>query len=169
MTYDEQDVSGDHDNLPWDRKGAGVKVPPPAIFLVSLLAGIMLRRMMPIPLGLPAPLPLLGIFLVVAATVIITHTVITFRRARTAIEPWKPTTTLVYGGCYAFSRNPIYLSFCLYLLGIGILVNSFWIFFSSVPCGFLIYYLAIAREEAYLTMKFGDDYRRYKAKVRRWL
>jgi protein-S-isoprenylcysteine O-methyltransferase Ste14 len=92
-----------------------------------------------------------------------------FRRAGTAIEPGKPTTSIVTTGFYAWSRNPIYAGFCLINIGIGIASNSLWIFVSFIPAAFFLYHVAIAKEEAYLEGKFGEEYLAYKKKVRRWV
>lgn len=150
-------------------KGAGVKFPPPIVLLLCLLAGIGLQYLLPLGIGFTAPLNLVGLVFVFSALIILAVCALAFRRAKTAIEPWKPTTSMVYGGCYAFSRNPIYLSFSLLLFGIGVTANSFWIVFSALPCGIAIHFLAIRKEEAYLEQKFGTDYLHYKQRVRRWL
>jgi len=150
-------------------KGAGVRFPPPLIFLLCLFASIGLQWILQLDLGIPEPLNLLGLIFVVIAIAILTVTALAFRRAHTAIEPWKPTSSLVYSGCYKFSRNPIYLSFCLCLLGLGIAANNIWLMLSFIPCGIAIYYVAIAREEAYLERKFGNEYLQFKRRVRRWL
>ncbi|MBL4819416.1 MAG: isoprenylcysteine carboxylmethyltransferase family protein, partial [Gammaproteobacteria bacterium] len=92
-----------------------------------------------------------------------------FRREETSIEPWKPTTKVMSTGLYAHSRNPIYVSFCLMIIGVGLSQNSFWILISFVPCAFIIFHTAIAKEEKYLEQKFGEEYKKYKEKVRRWL
>lgn len=150
-------------------KGAGVRFPPPLILLLCLLGGSGMHYLMPLRIGFAAPLNLIGLVFVFAALVIVAICALAFRRAATAIEPWKPTTTVLYDGCYSFTRNPIYLSFCLLLFGIGITADSLWILLSAVPCGISIYFVAIVREEAYLEQKFGADYLQYKKKVRRWL
>ena len=150
-------------------KGAGVRFPPPLIFLLCLFASIGLQWVLQLDLGIPEPLNLLGLIFVVIAIAIMTVTALAFRRAHTAIEPWKPTSTMLYSGCYAFSRNPIYLSFCLCLFGLGIAANNIWLLLSFIPCGIAIYYVAIAREEAYLERKFGEEYLQFKRRVRRWL
>ena len=150
-------------------KGAGVRVPPPAIFLLCLLAGIGLNYILPLGLGISEPLNMLGLVFVAVAIAILVASALLFRRAHTAIEPWKPTTSMIYSGCYGLSRNPIYLSFCLCLFGVGVTVNSLWILLSFVPCGLAIYYFAIKKEEAYLEQKFGDEYLLYKQRVRRWI
>jgi len=159
-------ATGSDDDNP---KGAGVRFPPPLIFLLCLFASIALQWLMQLDLGIPEPINLFGLIFVVIAIAILTVTALAFRRAHTAIEPWKPTSTMLYSGCYAFSRNPIYLSFCLCLFGLGIAANNIWLLLSFIPCGIAIYYVAIAREEAYLESKFGDEYLQFKRRVRRWL
>lgn len=152
-----------------DSRGAGVRFPPPFILLLCLLAGIGLHYLLPLRIGFTAPLNLIGVIFIIGALVILAQCALAFRRAATAIEPWKPTTSMLYNGYYKYSRNPIYLSFCLLLFGIGITANSLWILLSTIPCAIGIYHVAIVREETYLEQKFGTDYLQYKQKVRRWL
>ena len=66
-----------------------------------------------------------------------------------------------------FTRNPIYLGMMLGLTGLAIAFNSLWLLMTLVPFALVIRYGVIAREEAYLERKFGDVYRRYRARVRR--
>ena len=91
-----------------------------------------------------------------------------FRKARTHIEPWKPSTALVTSGLFSFSRNPIYLAFCIITVGVGLLVNSLWVVISALPVAVLIQELVIRKEAAYLENQFGDEYLEYKNRVRRW-
>jgi protein-S-isoprenylcysteine O-methyltransferase Ste14 len=80
-----------------------------------------------------------------------------------------PTTTIVDTGPYRFTRNPIYLGMVLGLIGLAIASNSLWLLLTLVPFVLVIRYGVVAREEAYLQRKFGDAYRRYRSRVRRWL
>jgi len=152
-----------------DKKGAAVKFPPPAIFASCILLGAGLQYLRPVGLGIPESIEIFGYLLVLFGITIVIHVAATFRRAGTAIEPWKPTTSVVTTGFYAWSRNPIYAGFCLINIGIGIASNSIWIFVSFIPAAFLLYHVAIAKEEAYLAEKFGEEYLTYKNKVRRWV
>ena len=92
-----------------------------------------------------------------------------FRRAGTSFIPIKPTTALVWSGPYQFTRNPMYLAMACLYLGLALWFDLFWplILLPGVLAG--VQYGVIAREEQYLERKFGDDYRQYKARVRRWL
>lgn len=151
-----------------DKRGAAVKFPPPLIFLSLLAVGMALDSVWPLVIDnrwlsyFGASLALLGIVLVVLLKQ-------SFQRAKTNIEPWKPTTTIISSGFYAYSRNPIYLSFCFIVLGLGLYWNSIWMAISFLPAALLTYYLAIRKEEYYLQKKFGQQYLDYKRRVRRWL
>ena len=82
-------------------------------------------------------------------------------------DPNKPTTAVVTTGPYALSRNPIYVSFFVVYLGVALMVNMVWPL-AFLPVGMaLLYYGVIAQDESYLERVFGDEYRQYKARVRR--
>ncbi len=152
-----------------DKKGAAVKFPPPLIFLLSLLAAYAAQRFWPISIGNISGLKPLGAAVIILGICIAILVSLSFKRAETNIEPWKPTRKIVSTGVFAYSRNPAYLAFCLALIGTGIFLNSFWILISFIPSAILVYYIAIRKEETYLEKKFGGEYVDYKNKVRRWL
>jgi protein-S-isoprenylcysteine O-methyltransferase Ste14 len=152
-----------------DKKGADVKVPPPLIFLLSLLAAYGAQRFWPIGIGNFSGLKPLGAIVIILGICITILVSLSFKRAETTIEPWKPTSKIVSTGIFAYSRNPAYLALCLTLMGIGIFLNNFWILISFIPSAILVYYIAIRKEETYLEKKFGGEYVDYKSKVRRWL
>jgi protein-S-isoprenylcysteine O-methyltransferase Ste14 len=95
--------------------------------------------------------------------------IIAFRRAGTRPEPWKPVTAFVTSGPYRFTRNPMYVGFTLIYLGVAAMVNTAWPLW-FLPAIFLtMHFGVVRREEAYLERRFGDDYRAYRDRVRRWL
>jgi len=152
-----------------DKKGAAVRFSPPLIFVILIFAGGLAGYYWPVGMGVPASFQIVGFALIVFGVAIAFMVNSVFKRADTAIEPWKPTTNIVTTGVYRWSRNPIYTGFCLVNMGIGISANNFWIFVSFIPGAILVYIIAIAKEESYLEGKFGEEYLAYKAKVRRWL
>jgi len=81
----------------------------------------------------------------------------------------RPTTTIVESGPYRFTRNPIYLGMFLGLIGLAIAFDNLWLLVMLVPFVLVIRYGVVGREEAYLDRKFGDIYRGYRSRVRRWL
>jgi protein-S-isoprenylcysteine O-methyltransferase Ste14 len=142
---------------------------PPLIYLASILIGLALQWPWPVQVVPGAWAALLGAPLILAAIPIFASAVAAFRRAGTPIQSVRPTTRLVHTGPYRFSRNPIYLAFTLLHLGISLWVNSVWLLVTLLVTLVVMSYGVIAREERYLERRFGDDYRRYKGTVRRWL
>jgi protein-S-isoprenylcysteine O-methyltransferase Ste14 len=90
-------------------------------------------------------------------------------KAKTALDVRKPTMKIVTRGVYRLSRNPIYLSMILLLLGIALCVDSLWILLFAIPLAVILQKGVIEPEERYLEQKFGEKYLRYKATVRRWI
>lgn len=91
------------------------------------------------------------------------------RAARTTLQPWESTTTLVTSGPFRFSRNPIYVSYTLVYLGVTFSVNSVWpLVLLPLVIGLMVR-MVIGREERYLEARFGDAYRDFRGRVRRWL
>ena len=97
--------------------------------------------------------------------------VISFRRARTTVNPTKPAkaSSLVVSGIYQFTRNPMYLGFAVILLGLAVFFSNA-LAVALVPC-FVLYLdrFQIRAEERALASLFPDEFPAYKARVRRWL
>ncbi|HXV22881.1 MAG TPA: isoprenylcysteine carboxylmethyltransferase family protein [Alphaproteobacteria bacterium] len=151
---------------------AGVRLPPPALFLGALIIGIVLEWLWPLGWfeGLGDPLHYgLGGVLVVAGVVLLISAMIEFRRAGTAIPPWEPATALVTTGAYRFSRNPIYLAMTAICLGLALLFAASWALVLLIPTLAALHVWVIRREEAYLDRRFGEAYRQYRTRVRRWV
>jgi protein-S-isoprenylcysteine O-methyltransferase Ste14 len=149
---------------------SNVIVRPPIAWAIAVLAGLALNWLMPLPF-LPAAVSAgsLGAMVFAVALALFAWAIATMTRAGSNVPTRLPTTTIVETGPYRFTRNPIYLSMVLGLIGLAIAFNSAWLLVTLVPFALVIRYGVIAREEAYLERKFGDVYRRYRARVRRWL
>ena len=152
-----------------ERDHAGVVAPPPLIYLVGILLGWGLQALRPAPFLPPALARGIGIPLVAAALVLFVLSIREFRRARTSVRPDRPTTVIIRTGPYRFSRNPLYLALSLLHLGIAAWANSAWLLVTLAFALSVMSAGVIAREERYLERKFGEEYRRYRAVVRRWL
>ena len=150
---------------------AGVIALPPLIFLGFLAAAAVLEMVIPrSALAAQAPARYLsGAVLAACGFGIIFMAAGRFRAAGTNIPPTLPTTALVVDGIYRRTRNPFYLGATLVYLGLGVAAGSFWAIGLVVPLLWVINTGVIAREERYLERKFGDAYRAYKARVRRWI
>ena len=142
---------------------------PPVVYLSAIALGLLLHlawplRLAPAAVGVP-----LGAMAVPVAVALFLYAVRTLRSADTPVPGNRPTTTIVRTGPFRFSRNPIYLSFSLLLLGVAFLVNSWWLLATLALAVALMSFVVIPREERYLERRFPSEYLPYKASVRRWL
>ncbi|SDD91119.1 methyltransferase family protein [Kordiimonas lacus] len=92
-----------------------------------------------------------------------------FVAAGTSFYPGEDAHKLITYGAYRFTRNPMYLGMVLGLIGLWPLTGGYWpvvpfvLFISIITIRFIL------PEERRLEELFGDEYRTYKSKVRRWL
>jgi protein-S-isoprenylcysteine O-methyltransferase Ste14 len=146
----------------------GVIAPPPLIYLIAMLGGMLLNRAYPLPMLSPFVARALGVACA-AAGVVVLQALLAFRKAHTNPEPWKPTTALVVRGPYRFTRNPMYLGFTCVYIGIACWFNTAWPLLLLPIVLIVMHYGVIVREERYLALKFGADYESYMRRVRRWV
>jgi protein-S-isoprenylcysteine O-methyltransferase Ste14 len=152
---------------------AGVIAPPPLIYAGGLLAGGIFGRLVP-SLAWPLDIAvegarLAGVASLALGILLLAAGLLQFRRHGTPVPPHRPTTALVTTGVYRISRNPLYLALTAIYLGIGLLLPSLPVLALVLPVLVAMRFGVIAREERYLEGKFGEDYRAYKTRVRRWL
>ncbi|OUS39538.1 hypothetical protein A9R01_01235 ['Osedax' symbiont bacterium Rs2_46_30_T18] len=152
-----------------DEKGAAVKFPPPLIFGICIVSGYLLNFALPLSLTQLPGREYIAVLAVLLGLVLILGAVVALKRAKTSIEPWKPTSNIVNTGVFALSRNPIYVAFICFSVAIGLLMNNLWIILFSPVAAVAVFYIAIDKEERYLSEKFQREYLDYCAKVRRWL
>jgi protein-S-isoprenylcysteine O-methyltransferase Ste14 len=147
----------------------GVIAPPPLIYASALAAGLLANRSYHIPF-LPRRLTrMLGWPMVACGLAVGFLGSREMRRAGTNVDPYKAATSVVTGGPFRFTRNPLYLSMTLIYGGISALFNAL------LPVLLLPVVLRLMRrgviecEERYLERKFGDAYIEYKEGVPRWI
>ncbi len=151
---------------------AGVRFPPPLIFLLGFSAGWALNRYLyALPLSglVGSALNPFGIAALTLGIALAAWGMITFRRAKTAIVPHHSASRLVTHGPYRFTRNPMYTGLTIAYLGGSALVDSAWPVILLPAVILILVHTVISREEMYLTDAFGAEYTRYLATVRRWL
>lgn len=149
--------------------GPGIRVPPPVFYLAGLAIGFAVDYLWPLSLRAGVVRYVLGSALVVVSAAIMAPVVHRFRRAGTPLDVRKAASTLITGGPHRFSRNPAYGALTLLYLGLGVLFDNGWILILGVPVFLAMDRWVVRKEERYLEARFGDDYLRYKATVRRWL
>ena len=151
---------------------SGVRVFPPAIAAAGIAIGLVLTFLYPVPIvEPPTTRALLGLGIVFIALFLLLgiSANVTFRRAGTPANPFAETKALAQHGPYRFTRNPMYLGLVLMTVGFALVMNSMWIVLMAVPILLLLRNLVIVKEERYLEGLFGDEYRAYRQRVRRWL
>jgi protein-S-isoprenylcysteine O-methyltransferase Ste14 len=145
---------------------------PPFLLLGFLFLGHALDHLVPIGTGFADNHWLRhsqSVGLILAGLAVFLAGVRNFTRAGTPVPSNQPVRTLVTTGIHGWSRNPIYLGMLIFYLGIGVLLRGAWIMLMFLPLAATLRYIVIAREEAYLERRFGEAYRDYRARVRRWL
>ena len=156
------------------RDAAAVRVFPPAVPLLTVLVGIGLNQLWPIdvPFGLearPERYWIGGAIAICAVLGLGLWSVVLVRKSGQSENPWKPTTQVIQRGPFGITRNPMYLQMVLVCLGFAVALANLWILLLTPICAWMLQRLAIVPEEEYLEGKFGDAYREYKRKVRRWI
>ncbi len=151
-----------------ERDIPGVITWPPVIFAVGGAAGILMDRLIPLSI-LPDWLRWAGLALILLSLIPGPWALLNMIRAGTNPEPTHPTTVLVTNGPFRFTRNPIYLTFTLFFLGFALITLNVWLLVILLLVLVVLIKGVIEREERYLERKFGESYRAYKGRVRRWI
>ena len=141
---------------------------PPIIFLGSILLGIALNWAWRLHF-MPPRVRLVGPLVTACAVLLFLLSYLEFRAAGTSVRGSSRSTTIVRTGPYRFSRNPIYLAFILFVLGLSVWLNNAWLLVTLIPAVGVMAMIVIPREERFLESNFKEDYLRYKAPVHRWL
>ena len=147
----------------------GVIARPPLIYLGALALGLGLHTAFRVPVMPVTIARTLGVLLIACAVSIAVFAFRAMARAGTSFRTERPATAIVTDGPFGYTRNPIYVALTLLYSGIAITINALWILLLIVPVIVVMQLGVIAREERYLERKFGDEYLRYKARVRRWI
>ena len=148
---------------------SGIRVPPPLYYVAGFVVGGTLELIVPTswpPFGVRLAATLLagGAWLALDGAAMAL-----FRRAGTSMVPMNPATVLVTSGPYRLTRNPMYLGMAFLYAGIALAAGLIWALLLLPVVILVIDRLVIAREEPYLERKFGEEYREYKRRTRRWI
>lgn len=154
-----------------ERDGAAVRLPPPLVYLLALIGGVVLNAFV-----WPLALPLGGAARIAGAAIaglagagLVGAALGLFRQTGQDPKPWVTTPEIISGGVYRWTRNPMYVGMALLLLAFGLGLANAWLI-ALVPVALaIVYWTAVRHEEAYLERKFGAGYLEYKRSVRRWI
>jgi protein-S-isoprenylcysteine O-methyltransferase Ste14 len=146
----------------------GVAILPPVLYGSAFVLVLVLQWMWPLKIvRLPIAL-CLGLVLLSASLALAAWGRRTMHGAGINISPLKPTISLVTSGPFRFTRNPLYVAMTLLFLGLTLLLNSWWGIALIIPVIVLLHFGVVRREERYLERKFGEEYRKYRLRVRRY-
>jgi protein-S-isoprenylcysteine O-methyltransferase Ste14 len=145
------------------------KLLPPTYVYIAIVLILVLHFALPGAQLLDSPWRYVGILPLLVGIALNLLADQAFKQHNTTVKPFETSTTLVTGGVFRFTRNPMYLGFVLLLTGIAILLGSLtpWIVVVAFP--FLMDMRFVRAEEAMLEARFGDSWLEYKRRVGKWL
>ena len=146
---------------PWDI--------PPLWFALAVLTMLALHRLLPVARPIPWPWSLAGVVPLLAGLGLAIWGERHFKRAGTAVRPFAPSSALVEGGPYRFTRNPMYIGLLLVLAGLWLLLGSLSPLLVLPALFLLLHTRFVIPEEAHMARHFGERYQSYRRRVRRWL
>lgn len=148
-----------------------LRIPPPIVGLIIGAGMWIVAALLPtLPLPRSARLAAAAVLAAIGVAVALGG-VISFRRAKTTVNPLKPETSsaLVASGVYSFTRNPMYLGMLLVVLAWAVYLSSFWALIGPAFFALYITRFQIVPEERVLDELFGASFAEYKKRVRRWI
>jgi protein-S-isoprenylcysteine O-methyltransferase Ste14 len=151
------------------QSSARVIPPPPLVYLAFVGCAWGLAKAIPLDLPSHELVRYTGWVAIAVGIALMLWSAIEMYRHRTTINPYGKPTSLLQTGPFRFSRNPIYLADSLVFCGIGLLLESVWPWLLLPLLIVCMQRTVIVHEEHLLTRLFGDDYRTYRRRVRRWL
>jgi Putative protein-S-isoprenylcysteine methyltransferase len=143
-------------------------IPPPILALLLLLVSGILTAILPAPVRIPAA-RLIGIVFLLIGFITSFSGFSAFRKAGTSVRPGDEPSKLVVSGPFRVTRNPMYLGIELVLIGAFFLSKSLFFLIPPIVFFLLMHSLQIPFEEKLMAEHFGETYREYRRRVRRWL
>lgn len=150
------------------KETAGVLIFPPLLFALPVALGWLVGRVLPLP-ELPDISRTIGIILLLVSLIPGPWALLIMLSAGVNPEPHVPVSRLVLGGPFRFTRNPIYLTYVLFVAGFSLFASNLWMLLLLIPAVIAAHYGIVLREERYLSRRFGAPYDEYRRRVRRWL
>jgi len=142
---------------------------PPTYFLGAIVLAVALHFLLPLRQLLAFPWRLAGLVPLVLGVALNLLADQTFKKHHTTVKPFEESNALVTSGVFGLSRNPMYLGMTLIILGMALLLGSATPWFVVVLLPFLFDRVFIAPEEKMLEETFGDEFRAYRKRVRKWI
>jgi protein-S-isoprenylcysteine O-methyltransferase Ste14 len=145
------------------------RVLPPVWLLLALVASFALDRWFPILRLLPKPWNYLGFAPLAMGALMSVSAAGSFRRVGTPVVPFEPSTSLVTGGWFRMTRNPMYLGLTLIVTGVALIDGTLGALLPLPVFIGILHFRFIRAEERFLEGIFGEQYSSYRMQVRRWI
>jgi protein-S-isoprenylcysteine O-methyltransferase Ste14 len=145
------------------------KILPPTYFLLAIALAVVLHFLLPVHQLLVFPWRLLGLLPLAIGIVLNLLADQAFKKSNTTVKPFERSSALVTGGIFGVSRNPMYLGMILIVLGLALLFGSATPFVVVLVFGVVLHRAFVVREERMLEDTFGERFRQYRQRVRRWI
>lgn len=145
------------------------RILPPTLLLLSIGLMILLYFILPIHVLFRFPYSLIGIPILLIGIIISILGSAKFEKEETTSMTFDEPNVLVVSGLYKYTRNPMYLGFALFIIGIWLLMSSISSAFIAIIFLIVLDRYYIPFEEKMLEKKFGQDYLSYKKRVRKWI
>lgn len=149
----------------------GVYIPPPIFFITTFVAAVFIQRWLPINWGFfdSKLANAIGVFILFIGFLFVIPALYRFAKSKNTVITVKPANTLQTSGIYAISRNPMYVSLLLLYLGFTCIIGNWWNIILAPILVLVVQEYIIKREERYLDQRFGQAFKNYKLRVRRWI
>ena len=152
-----------------EQAGTGIRIIPPIIFMGAVAGAFSIEWLWPVRFIPDAVQYALGIAVILVSFGALPVTLAAFKRAKTTFDVRRKATALITVGPFRFSRNRTYVAMIALCVGIGIVADNIWLFPALGAAIAYLHYTVVVAEERHLESQFGEDYRAYKRRVRRWL
>jgi protein-S-isoprenylcysteine O-methyltransferase Ste14 len=147
----------------------GSKLLPPKYLNAFFLLSIGLHFLLPIKKVIFPPFSYSGLALIAAGVGLNLWSARVLRQRNKRTDFDTIPRELVTDGVFRFSRNPLYLGGVTLLLGIALFLGTLVTFVFPVALLLILDRFHIPFEETILEAKFGEEFREYRRRVRRWI
>jgi protein-S-isoprenylcysteine O-methyltransferase Ste14 len=142
---------------------------PPTYFLGAIILAVAVHFAVPLQQLLYFPWRLIGLVPLLLGILLNLLADQAFKKHETTVKPFEKSTALVTSGVFSFTRNPMYLGMTLILFGVAAMLGSATAFLVVLLLAALLHRVFIIPEEEMLDETFGEQFRQYRGRVRRWL
>ncbi len=147
----------------------GLRVLPPVLFVVALGLGALLHWLWPFRFLPEIARFSAGPLLIAASIAVMPWVFRAFRRAETPYDVRRAARALVTSGPFRYSRNPGYVALIVFAVGVALVADNIWMLIATTLATVYLHRRVVLAEERHLQARFGEPYRLYKRRVRRWV